>query len=349
MVCDKGGVRRSAIADVLKIWVWAIGSLLIALWLTPAAFNGGKALAELSATKDFNGALNKLAAWSAAAELVDFFKICWPLVAVLLFFPLVEWLGIGSGIGGKKGAWRRWPARRGSGAGDSSGQPITRNQFGPLQLFTGFLLSLGCFLLIGYVMIRAGAFSWELEERSWTAGLWWQIGWALGGAFVIEMFFRCMVLGVFLRAMGVIASIMLTAVMFAGVGLVISGFSNAGAADAETITTFRLLGLLFGGGNFGMRLLLNFLPWFAFGCVLGWARWRTASLWLPVGLLAGWLQVGRLFAEAANPAKIPDSLLLFISTDSVHNGIMPFFGAIFVGWIVHVFTHLPADQNEADH
>ena len=28
---------------------------------------------------------------------------------------------------------------------------------------------------------------------------------------------------------------------------------------------------------------------FAVGCVLGYARWRTRALWLPVGLHAGWV------------------------------------------------------------
>jgi hypothetical protein len=85
---EKPAVRVSAFGDVIKVWVWALGSLLIALGLTPLSFNGGKALWELSASKDFNGIMNRVADWSGPARLGDFFIICWP-VAVAGFVHLI--------------------------------------------------------------------------------------------------------------------------------------------------------------------------------------------------------------------------------------------------------------------
>ncbi len=57
--------------DVVKVWVWVLGSLLIALWLAPLAYNGGKALAELPPIKDFNTLLpgGLLVSWMLADRL----------------------------------------------------------------------------------------------------------------------------------------------------------------------------------------------------------------------------------------------------------------------------------------
>ena len=49
-----------------------------------------------------------------------------------------------------------------------------------------------------------------------------------------------------------------------------------------------------------MRLVLGgLLTLFAVGCVLGYARWRTRALWLPVGLHAGWVFALKSFSAAS--------------------------------------------------
>ncbi len=133
---EKYPVRVSAVGDVIKVWVWAVGSLVVGLWLTPVAYNGGKALSELSATKDFNGVVNKFAAWSGAAGLEDFFRICWPLAALVSLFQLIEWLRLG-GSGGGRGPWGvRLPHV--ASLGKEVGQPLKPNRWG---LLMGWLLA----------------------------------------------------------------------------------------------------------------------------------------------------------------------------------------------------------------
>lgn len=281
-------MRVSAIGDVMKIWVWALGSLVVGLWLTPVAYNGGKALFELSVSKDFNGVINKVAAWSGAAGLEDFFKICWPLAALVSGFPLIEWLRLG-GRERVKGPWRvRLPHM--AQLGREGGQPVKPNRWGALHALTGFLMTFGAFVLIGYAMVKAGA-------------------------------------------------IALAAVMFGGIRFILGGFANAEAFDGETLTAVRLTGVIFGGGNLAQRLVIVFLPWFAFGCVLGWARWRTASVWFPAGLLMGWLLAERLFTKATQPMEIPDRLAGYLSSGSLQTGVIPLLGVLAIGWLVHLITH----------
>lgn len=336
-------MRVSAIGDVIKIWVWALGSLVIGLWLTPMAYNGGKALAELSATKDFNGFVNKLSAWSGAAGLEDFFKVCWPVSALVLLLPLVEWLRLGNDRENHR-PWKfRLPHLAASRAG---GQRIAPNRLGPLQGVTGFLMTFGCFVLIGYAMVKAGSFAWVANARAWREDLLFDIGWALVVAMIIEIFFRCVVLGVFLRAMRIAFAIALAAALFAGIQYLLAGFRNAEAYDGETLSAIHLTGILMGGGEPFARFVIVFLPWFAFGCVLGWARWRTMSVWLSTGLLMGWLLAERLFDKATNVMETHDKITGYFAAGSVQNGIIPLIGVVAVGAMVHLFTHNHAREQE---
>ena len=329
---------------MIKVWVWALGSLVIGLWLTPIAYNGGKALAELSGSKDFNGVINKIAAWSGAAELEDFFKVCWPVTAIVLLLPMIESLRLGNSQRRSKPWSLRLPYLATSHAG---GREIPPNRRGPLQAVTGFLMTFGGFVLIGYAMVKAGPFTWSADAHRWNDSLIFDIGWALLIATIVEMFFRCVVFGIFLRAMAVPAAIGLSSFMFAGIQFLIAGFANAEAFDDETLSAIHLTGVLFGGGESVTRFVVVFLPWFAFGCVLGWARWRTASVWLPAGLLMGWLLADRLFDKATNVAEVQHSIAGYFAAGSVQTGIIPLIGVLIIGFLVHLLTQNHAREQEA--
>ncbi|WP_411826826.1 type II CAAX prenyl endopeptidase Rce1 family protein [Luteolibacter sp. AS25] len=330
-------MKTSSIADTVRIWVWGISSLLIAITVSPLAFNAGKALSELSVTKDFNGAVNKIAAWSGAAQLKDFFAICWVIAAVGLLLPLVEWLRLGNERIGRKPWSLRLP--HGATASQTGGQPVRPNSWGMLHGILGFVMTFCCFILIGYALVKAGSFSWVEDTSALKRDFWADFGLMLMVAYIVEFFFRCAVLGVFLRAMKPLLAIALAGMMFASVQFVMSGFTNYPMVDDETLTPFKLAGMLFLSGDFLERAFVVFLPWFAFGCVLGWARWRTASLWLPVGLLMGWLLSGMVFSKAANPIPIRDKVISLVASESLHNGLIPLLGVLVVGGLVHVITH----------
>lgn len=323
--------------DVIKVWIWALGSLVLALWLTPIAYNGGKALSELSQSKDFNGVVNKAAAWSGAAVMEDFFKICWVGSAIVLLLLLVEWLDLKKVRGSKRPWLMRMP--HGAASPDQPGQEVVKNRWGALQGGTGFLASLGCSLLIGIAMVKAGSFEWEGSRIGWLDGLWIGIGWTFAIAICVEVFFRQIVLGIFLRAANPFFSIALAAAMFASVPFVLSGFVGTEGIDGEALSSLGLSGIVLLGGDLMSRIVVVFLPWVAFGCVLGWARWRTASVWLPTGLLMGWLLADRLFSKVTQPVVIPDKVASYFAADSIHYGIIPLLGVIVLGGFVHVATH----------
>ena len=231
---DHQSVRGSAAADVVKVWVWALASLALALWLTPVAFNAGKALSELSVTKDFNGLVNRFAVWAGTSQLEDFFKLCWPLAALLLLFPLIEWLQLGNErIAGNP--WRVRIPHHGA-SGHTSGQAIQKNSRGLLHGFAGFLIVFGCFILIGVALIQAGAFVRISGAGSWIDGIWADAALALADAILIEVFFRRVVLGIFLRPMKPLPAIAMAALMFGSIPFILSGFAGTSGVDGETLS-----------------------------------------------------------------------------------------------------------------
>jgi membrane protease YdiL (CAAX protease family) len=321
-------VRFYAFGDVIKVWVWGIVSLLVGLWLTPLAYNGGKALSELSGTKDFNGVVNRIAAWSGPAGMEDFFRICWPLTAAMLLFPLIEWL------------------RLSKEKEDKEPEPLPKlRRARALQALIGFVGTFGCFLLIGFAMVKAGWFDWESNAKAWRSSLLFDIGIAVGVSILIEVFFRRVMLGIFLKELGAKKAIALAALMFGGIPFMLAGFGNTEAVDDETLSAMRLTGMVL-VGELPARIITVFVPCFAFGIILGLARWRTASAWLPAGLLLGWLLAERFFSRATHPAEIHDRLTAYLSAGSVHTGIIPLLGVIAVGGLVHLITKKYAGQHE---
>jgi membrane protease YdiL (CAAX protease family) len=115
-------------------------------------------------------------------------------------------------------------------------------------------------------------------------------------ATVMEVFFRGIVMGVFLRAMRPAVALGMSAAFFA---MVLSVMTPAGAnvADPEAARPgFGMLRLLAMRFAEPASLLEVLIPLLALGGVLSYARWRTASLWLPIGLHAGWLFSKNLLA-----------------------------------------------------
>ncbi len=326
-------MRGSGVGDVIKVWVWAVGSLALGLWLTPAAFNGGKAISELSQSKDFSGMMNKFAAWSGGAGLEDFFKICWPLSGLLLLFPLIEWMRVGNDRARENALDVRVPE-------DAELAEVV--EYVPRKPMYGsdrLAIVFGSVILVAVVLVNAASFINFPGATALSEGIWIDTGAALTIALLAEMFFRRVVLGIFLHAMRPWFAIGLAALMFGLIPFILSGFENASRLDGETLSAIQLSAVLFGGGDFFTRFIFVFLPWCGFSFVLGWARWRTASAWLFTGMLTAWLLVDRLYSKATQAFENPGQVAPSFATKSNYDGIIPLLGVVVIGGMAYLITH----------
>lgn len=330
-------MRNEAHGDVLKVWLYAAASVWLGAWFSPLLYNAGKALAEVSQGKTTNGPLEWLAGICMRADFSAFFMASMMLAAVLLFFPWMEWLHARRGAALASGPWG---LRLPDGARVSMlGQRLEKNPQGPWQLCAGFLLLAGLLLPMGIALVAAGWFKLGLPaDVGLAAHLAGSLGLALATAWVAEVLFRGIVMGVFLRAMRPAAALGMSAAFFA---LMASLAPPAGmdVADPEArgvgFEMLRLLALRFADGT---ALLENFAPLLALGLVLSYARWRTASLWLPIGMHAGWLTAKSILNGMVSVRTGSGPLL---NAEIVQHFLLPVAAILVTGALAHYLTANP--------
>lgn len=324
-------VRGAAIRDTLKVWLYALVVVVAGAWVSPYLYNAGMALGEVTSVKKTNGFLAWVGELCRTADFPVFFGVSLVAVALLLFLPFVEWLSM-----------------KRAGKGRDSGQPLKKNRRGILEWGTGLFLAAGLFLLMGYGLVATGSFSWDGPPKDPLALLSGALPWLLLGVVLQEWMFRGVVLGIFMRAMKPLVAISMAAVLYGVVALLWPPAGlNVVDPDAANVG-FELLGLMAARLKDPTILLGHVLPMLAVGWVLGYARWRTASLWLPIGLQMGWIVAAVLFQAGTRPIPRVDPLARLIAGDSLMHGFIPLAGVLVVGAFVYFVTDSKQDALDGE-
>ncbi len=103
-------------------------------------------------------------------------------------------------------------------------------------------------------------------------------------------------------------------------------------ASCTGFELLRKIAALFGQPR---MVLGTFAPMLALGGVLAYARWRTASLCLPIGLHAGWLFVNSVLGTIAVSASQPHSAMGIFSGESLRQGLVTLLGILAVGYLAN--------------
>jgi membrane protease YdiL (CAAX protease family) len=345
-------VRRALQSDVLKILAYVVAAILLGSLLAPWLYTLGKALAEVTRGKQTNGFLEWVASACRNAEFPRFFNRALLLSALVLLFPLVQWLRMDRGRQAHRDT--PWSLRLPETAiATNEGQPLKRNLRGPQQLLLGWVVAAGGLLLLGLALVQAGAFVWR--NSALAAGIVPVNGWkvvrsAMGPAVFVsvieEILFRGVLLGLFMRAMRPSSAIISVSLLFAFVHFLQPPLGVV-VPDPESPTAgLWLIWQIIGRFARPLELISGFATLTAIGLVLGHARWRTASLWLPVGLHTGWIFGVVVFKAItwAAPGAPPGSSWLIGST--LREGLMPLAVVLVTGLVVQRFTRVSRDGSE---
>jgi membrane protease YdiL (CAAX protease family) len=248
--------------DAARLLAYFAATILFGALAAPILFWTAKSLAA-------NGIFPVLAKF----EFESFFHRALMLGAIAFIWPFLRWLRI-------------------KGRRDLGLEP---NRRWLRDILIGFLLSSLPVILCEIFLVQRGLYSMR-------AGFFWVailpfIGTAVIVPLIEESLFRGLFLGVLLRGLRPWPANLLSAAIFSIVHFL--------KAPDQTTTTVRWfsgfvsLSRSFDQFSEPMLVLGGFTTLFVIGIVLAHARLNTRSLWLPIGLHAGWILASEAFGKMA--------------------------------------------------
>lgn len=232
-----------------------------------------------------------------------------------------------------------WPFSKYAGVG-SDGIGLQKNRFRWQDAAVGFILASSLLLVMGFMFVGSGRFAPNPKANQMSVLIGAAIA-CISVALLEEYFFRGALMALLLRTLGPLSALFFLSFFFAIVHLLQPPNSAQVANNSvEFGTGFWMVGQIFskfGNANF---LVAEGATLFMVGLILGWARLKTHSLWLSIGLHAGWVFGIKLFAGVTRtPKKVaPDSFMPWIGGD-LKIGVVPliiltFTGILVMGWLI---------------
>jgi CAAX protease family protein len=193
-----------------------------------------------------------------------------------------------------------WPLLRISNVRGLADLGLAPNPHRARDVAFGILLSVIPLLFCGALLIALHFYSFR------HVFVWPRLGKVLLAAisvpFIEETFFRGIVLGILLRAGRRLLSVLAASALFAAVHF-LKGSEREPAMLTWT-SGFRSIADAFAGFGDPMMVLAAFATLFVIGCILADARVLTRSLWLPIGLHAGWIFASGTFSWLARQQMV---------------------------------------------
>lgn len=308
-------LTRHIKSDALKLLTWLVCTLVLGAALAPLMFNIGKSVVDFRLL-DEEGFLARVLRES---EFGRYFNRAMLLAALICLIPLLRSLKMKrSDIG------------------------LRKNPSWAPHLFGGFVLAGGLLLLMGHVYIEMGLFGLrEGKDWSWSkAGKFLQQG--MGASVLEEILFRGLLLAVLLRTTRSFTAALYLTFFFALVhflkppeSLIIND------ADVDAGTGFYMVGQIFARFGNPIFIAAEFATYFAVGAVLVWARLRTGSLWLGIGLHGGWVFCLKLYNYHTYVPKAyrPDVVPPYVGAD-LKIGLIPLTVVCLTGVIAAICLRL---------
>jgi membrane protease YdiL (CAAX protease family) len=255
------------VKDAAKLLVYFLATVVIGALLAPVLFGSAQWLASRGV-------------FSAAARIYfeSFFHRSLLIAAVVLLWPLLRWTQI------------RTPRDL---------QLVPSPKWGR-HLLAGFIFSAVPLLICGAVLLAMRVFALRLT-LSWPA-----FGKIIGATIAVpaleESFFRGLILGLLLRNGRTYLSVLIVSGLYS-----IVHFLKAPDQTSVIVTwASGFCSIAHAFSQFANPLLFvaGFITLFLIGWVLADARLSTCSLWLPIGLHAGWIFANGMFNRIAHREMI---------------------------------------------
>lgn len=268
--------KNHPLSDALKLLAWLVGTAALGALLAPVMHTIGTALVTGEHLE--GGPADWLHDEIEKAEFGRYFNRAVLVAALLLLWPMARWLGLERGWG--------WMG-------------LKKNPHWWQDLLLGFVGAALSLFAVGALYMELGWYRFR-DPLPAVPGL---VGEALLSAFSVavleELVFRGLLLGILLRSLSERSSLWFLSAFFALLHFLKPPEVGGEMETVTWLSGFSMLGRIavqFGDPWF---FAAEFATLFAVGWVLGYARLRSASLWLPIGLHAGWVFGIKVFSPLA--------------------------------------------------
>lgn len=254
-----------------KVAVFVVGTILLGALLAPPLFWGGKLLVELGWIKDVP-LLDSIHDSMERARFSRYFNRAILAGALLMLFPTLKWLGTRSGE--KQSLRERLQVRQ--------------NQRWWIHLLVGLFLAAIPLFLLAWFYLEKEWYQPRESDKAFAGILLGALGTGLAVGLLEEFVFRGALTSIFSSLLKPWPLLLSVAVFFALVHFLKPPAGHQ-FGEVTAFSGFVMLGLIFSQFGDWYFLAAEFAVLFAIGLVLGYTRLKTSSLWLGIGLHAGWV------------------------------------------------------------
>ena len=320
-------MREKGLRDLFIILVYISVSFFLAALISPLLFNAGKNFAEVFANKDTTDTFTWLGKKAAKAEFDTYFKRALLLTALLGLWPLIRAIR------------SRRPADDDSVWLSLFRRPGNSLLSGPRQCGVGFFTCGGIFLIMALLIHILGWRIWDptVSTNEIPNLALKSLQPAIAVSLLEEILFRGLLMGVFLRSFRPAFTILAISLLFAFVHF-LQPPSGTHVSNPYALTAgFEMLALI--GQRFlePQLLIFAFSSLFLTGIILAIARQRTGSIWLPIGMHAGWIFSVHLYLKLTeHQPNHPHGAGIYLG-DSIREGVLPLTALIITGIIIVIY------------
>ncbi|MGB1873866.1 MAG: lysostaphin resistance A-like protein [Akkermansiaceae bacterium] len=339
-------MQRLIQSDLTKVILFFILTIVTAAAISPWLYNAGMLLAEVRESRSLNPILDSLADCCNGVTFSSFYLCSMLGCALVLAGPFVMWCQLKHPSSGTiYKPWRLQLPR--SSISGNNGQSLSRNPQADLHLGAGFLIMGGVMAISFLLLKKIGWFSMN-PEADYGMAVGYAMVSAIFTAIISESLFRGVIMGICLRSMGPALAIISSSVIYATV-LSVTPPKELVLKNPEMVDAgFRMLKATLQQLLTPEKLAFGFITLFSFGLVMAYARYRTASLWLPIGLHIG-MTFSQHFLEQTTVAntQLPAISKLLIGGNTL-SGLLPLCILIVTTLLIHIFIQISRPKPDTD-
>lgn len=319
----------------IKILLYLVATIVLGALLAPVLFHAGQYIVREAWFAEGPAPLAYLHGALERSPFSRYFNRAIMIVALLGLIPLIRSL-----------RFRGWEDLQ-----------LQKNPCALMDAAAGSLLAAGFLLLMGASFLYMGFFVPE-DEAEWDI-IPKLLATAVTVSLIEEVFFRGAMLGVCLRRLNVLFSVIVTSAIYSLVHFLKPPRQRLSVDEVHWLSGFDLVGLAFGRFLDLQTVAAEFLTLLVLGLVLAVMRLRTRSLWLPIGLHAGWVFGYQLFNKNTDDSPTIEQWAPWVGED-LKIGLIPLIiititGALASLWIdlsrtriLEVGTSSPDEPPESD-